>query len=469
MGLTSRCRCRSTWDHTGTGEPEFVVVRFRKGAQSRSMEEERITNVSKAATLATVRYILAHFGEVRGCPLSVVSSRVGDMLVGWSAVWLLPQSAKEMLKPHLMAQCSPRVFWSLVRYGGGNVEAALKQLIPGAVPCGCVAVCGSVVVFVAADVCVSCTWSSPEQDWSFLSHRARTLSRKALENARQAHEAHMRKEERRRLREAKAASRKHKQQRAHAPALRPADGSTGQDSAPAVAAAPATAASGDAPAGDASHSDALAALGVTVAQLVQGETHADLTAQENCVTVLCDTCHKARFVLEPELTADGGDGGGDDDAPWYCSSVPRIGACTAPDDEVQALVGCAAARVLASHAVVTRRQLADASVGVDEGAMATALAAAPHPTLLRSIASAAVVCAASEVLVAHLSPDDASAQRLALAKATGADSAADAVALSWIQAAREAELEDMMPMLVPDSGARAALSSCGVETPGEFV
>ena len=111
------------------------------------MEEERITNVSKAATLATVRYILAHFGEVRGCPLAVVSGRVGDRLVGWSAVWLLPQSAKEMLKPHLMAQCSPRVFWSLVRYGGGNVEAALKQLIPGAVPvavCGCAWLCVAV-------------------------------------------------------------------------------------------------------------------------------------------------------------------------------------------------------------------------------------------------------------------------------------------------------------------------------------
>ena len=40
-------------------------MRFARGHTARgSWEEERITNVSKEATIATVRYILQHFGEV---------------------------------------------------------------------------------------------------------------------------------------------------------------------------------------------------------------------------------------------------------------------------------------------------------------------------------------------------------------------------------------------------------------------
>ena len=40
-------------------------MRFARGHTARgSWEEERITNVSKEATIATVHYILQHFGEV---------------------------------------------------------------------------------------------------------------------------------------------------------------------------------------------------------------------------------------------------------------------------------------------------------------------------------------------------------------------------------------------------------------------
>lgn len=39
-------------------------MRFKKGVEARSWEEERITNVSRDATIATIRYILQNLGEV---------------------------------------------------------------------------------------------------------------------------------------------------------------------------------------------------------------------------------------------------------------------------------------------------------------------------------------------------------------------------------------------------------------------
>ena len=75
------------------------------------------------------------------------------------------ESAREMLKPINMAKCSPRMFWSLVRLFGANMEDAFITMFP-------------------------------EHDWSFLQGRRKLLSEKAINNKRQAKEAQLLAEER---------------------------------------------------------------------------------------------------------------------------------------------------------------------------------------------------------------------------------------------------------------------------------
>ncbi|KAF1335459.1 hypothetical protein FI667_g1244, partial [Globisporangium splendens] len=60
------------------------------------------------------------------------------------------ETGKEMLKPFNMAQCSPRVFWSIARLYRGDVAAGLAELVP-------------------------------DEDWSYLDIRTRALSKKAME------------------------------------------------------------------------------------------------------------------------------------------------------------------------------------------------------------------------------------------------------------------------------------------------
>ncbi|EDQ91194.1 uncharacterized protein MONBRDRAFT_6217 [Monosiga brevicollis MX1] len=68
---------------------------------------------------------------------------------------LADPDARENLRSFNMALMSPRVFWNLVRWsGGGDPDDSLRQLLPDA-------------------------------DWSYLDARQRSLSDKALENARQ--------------------------------------------------------------------------------------------------------------------------------------------------------------------------------------------------------------------------------------------------------------------------------------------
>jgi hypothetical protein len=67
---------------------------------------------------------------------------------------------RDNLQPLNLTHTSPRIFWNLVRYGGGtdDLESVLMDLCPGV-------------------------------DWAFLGERTRSLSEKALENERQATEA----------------------------------------------------------------------------------------------------------------------------------------------------------------------------------------------------------------------------------------------------------------------------------------
>lgn len=76
----------------------------------------------------------------------------------------------DFLRPYHMARCSPRMFWSVVRLYGPDVEASLQQLVPSA-------------------------------DWVSLSTRKRRKSAKALENERQAEAERLKKAARQALRD----------------------------------------------------------------------------------------------------------------------------------------------------------------------------------------------------------------------------------------------------------------------------
>ncbi|CAM9206074.1 unnamed protein product, partial [Choristocarpus tenellus] len=105
----------------GTGEPASLRVAFSKGPGTKSNFEEDVECIPQAQVAAVVRMVAAD-----------------------------PES-REMLKPHNMAGCSPRIFWSLVTHWGGNVPRALELAVP-------------------------------DQDWSFLHVRERHLSEKARQN-----------------------------------------------------------------------------------------------------------------------------------------------------------------------------------------------------------------------------------------------------------------------------------------------
>lgn len=106
----------------GDGEAVAMKVTFSKGEGSKGHFEETVDRVPRLQVSAVVRMIA---GE--------------------------PES-REMLKPHNMAGCSPRIFWSLVEYWGGDVPAALRR-------------------------------AAPDVKWDFLDTRDRRLSEKAMANA----------------------------------------------------------------------------------------------------------------------------------------------------------------------------------------------------------------------------------------------------------------------------------------------
>lgn len=104
------------------GESVALKVSFSKGDGAKSRFEEIVDRIPRAQVAAVVRMIARD-----------------------------PES-REMLKPHNMAGCSPRMFWSLVEHWGGDVPAALRR-------------------------------AAPDMDWGFLEMRDRKPSEKAIANA----------------------------------------------------------------------------------------------------------------------------------------------------------------------------------------------------------------------------------------------------------------------------------------------
>jgi hypothetical protein len=125
------------------GAAARMRVEFSKGDGFRSNYEDEVELWSKAQLLGVMVQVL------------------GD------------EDAREMLKPRNMAGCSPRVFWSLVKHFGGDIEVGLRTLMP-------------------------------QQDWNFLHERMRKLSEKALMNKEQEEEEKREKEEEKKAKEREA-------------------------------------------------------------------------------------------------------------------------------------------------------------------------------------------------------------------------------------------------------------------------
>lgn len=140
----------------GDGQSVALKVSFSKGDGAKSRFEETVDRIPPAQVAAVVRMI-ARDAESR-----------------------------EMLKPHNMAGCSPRMFWSLVEHWGGDVPAALRQ-------------------------------AAPDVDWGFLETRDRKPSEKAVANAvteeAQRRQAEEEKAERLRKKAAKQKERERKRRR----------------------------------------------------------------------------------------------------------------------------------------------------------------------------------------------------------------------------------------------------------------
>ncbi|CAM9177944.1 unnamed protein product [Sphacelaria rigidula] len=140
----------------GDGQSVALKVSFSKGDGAKSRFEETVDRIPPAQVAAVVRMI-ARDAESR-----------------------------EMLKPHNMAGCSPRMFWSLVEHWGGDVPAALRQ-------------------------------AAPDVDWGFLETRERKPSEKAVANAvteeAQRRQAEEEKAERLRKKAAKQKERERKRRR----------------------------------------------------------------------------------------------------------------------------------------------------------------------------------------------------------------------------------------------------------------
>ena len=149
LGGWYRTEGSATQRRLGDGESVALKVTFSKGLGAKSEFEETVDRIPREQVSAVVRMIARE-----------------------------PES-REMLKPHNFAGCSPRMFWSLVEYWGGEVPRALRL-------------------------------AAPDVDWSFLETRDRKPSEKAVANA-QAEEEERREKER--AKEAKMKEREKKRRK----------------------------------------------------------------------------------------------------------------------------------------------------------------------------------------------------------------------------------------------------------------
>ncbi|KAH9096144.1 hypothetical protein LEN26_017638 [Aphanomyces euteiches] len=239
---------------------------------------------------------------------------------------------KEMLKPFNMAQCSPRVFWSLARLYNGDVGAGLAALLP-------------------------------HEDWSFLDTRTRTLSAKALESLATGG-GRWRKEEEE-LPDETAPMPVVPVQHNHEEMAKKAEEEATARTVDLQALRNATARAALARLHQPSMLPSTAAVTSTTAQKDSKNDEEDGEEEEDeTLTVFCDDCGKARIVAVADksrvnLQDD------EEDKPWTCANlaaIDRSSGCAAPDDElVRAVDSIATAATLDALQVTRRLELANAN------------------------------------------------------------------------------------------------------------
>ncbi|CAK4188877.1 unnamed protein product [Aphanomyces euteiches] len=239
---------------------------------------------------------------------------------------------KEMLKPFNMAQCSPRVFWSLARLYNGDVGAGLAALLP-------------------------------HEDWSFLDTRTRTLSAKALESLATGG-GRWRKEEEE-LPDETAPVPIVPVQHNHEEMAKKAEEEARARTVDLRALRNATARAALARLHQPSMPPSATAVTPTTAQKVSKNDEEDGEKEEDeTLTVFCDDCGKARIVAVADkdrvnLQDD------EEDKPWTCANlaaIDRSSGCAAPDDELVCAVDSIATAATLDALQVTRRlELANAN------------------------------------------------------------------------------------------------------------
>ncbi|TYZ58122.1 hypothetical protein PybrP1_011676 [[Pythium] brassicae (nom. inval.)] len=327
--------------------PVEMRVRFKEGM--RRWREESVAMLHGAELKAVLKYVLLSGGE----------------------------TGKEMLKPFNMAQCSPRVFWSIARLYSGDIARGLADLVP-------------------------------EEDWSYLDIRARAMSQKAIEA--KANEEHWKlwKEESRAKRQLQHAADESNATTASAStnddvividdsddgagaATSRYKSSTPSQTRTAAVPAPVVNRAGRGGADKMAIQRALRAataraalsrfdVAAQTAEVVSAFQQADETEQktrvaardrydedtdtddeavEPTMTVYCDACNKARILSADE--ADAADVGADT---WTCAKLVdarRASGCDAVDDEVEQIAGKTIALLLQKAQIHTRKQLANAT------------------------------------------------------------------------------------------------------------
>ncbi|EQC36204.1 hypothetical protein SDRG_06314 [Saprolegnia diclina VS20] len=259
-------------------------MRVRFLERARTWRDEQLDLLQPAELTSIVKYVLLSGGE----------------------------TGREMLKPFNMAQCSPRVFWSLARLSDGDVAAALETLLPS-------------------------------EDWSFLGLRTRTLSAKALEA--QTHSQYYRTEV-----------------PDEEPPLPTAD-DTDATVVSEIETPRVDRASMRSVAAKAALARLRAAAPVAPMRVAKNDDSAaeDAGDDGDVTTVVCDACQKARIVAADKSQLVGLDDSGD----WTCARLAAIGrgdGCAMVDDEVLSIVVDATiGTCLLQIGVRTRAELASAA------------------------------------------------------------------------------------------------------------
>ncbi|KAG9415423.1 hypothetical protein AC1031_008866 [Aphanomyces cochlioides] len=245
---------------------------------------------------------------------------------------------KEMLKPFNMAQCSPRVFWSVARLYNGDVGAGLAALLP-------------------------------HEDWSFLDTRTRTLSAKALESLATGGGRWRKEEEFEELPDETAPVPVVPIQHNHEEMAKKAEEEATARAVDLRALRNATARAALARLHPPSMLPSAAAVTSTPAQKDSKDDEEDGEKEEDeTFTVFCDVCGKARIVAVADkrrVSLQDDDDDDEEDKPWTCANlaaIDRSSGCAAPDDElVRAVDSIATAATLDALQVTRRLELANAN------------------------------------------------------------------------------------------------------------